>query len=152
MEPDGVYPDISGLSSAFIGFAGGFDGRQDCAHIEAAGLTAVCVERDPARIAGMDDLYPADWRFIEADVYETARRCFALGEHFDLVSLDPYSSQFQECADRLDLWMKLATRKVVLGTGRDTWLPLDLDGWQITDTIQRSSFNGGVFWTVYDRT
>lgn len=146
-----VYPDVSGLETAFVGFCGGFDGRQDCAHISAAGLKAVCVDRDPARLAGMPDLYSADWEFVEADVYEEAKRRHQLGERYDLVSLDPYTSQFQECVDALNVWTTIATRKIVMGTGRDTWVPLQYDGWVHTDHIQRSSFAGGVYWSVLEK-
>lgn len=147
-----VYPDVSGLATAFVGFAGGNEGRQDCAHIAAAGILATCVDNHMGRLDGMPALYPDRWAFLVRDVYNEAALRVAAGERFDLVSLDPYTNQMQECADRLDLWTQLATKKIVMGTVRDTWLPLDLDGWQIADTIQRSTFNGGVYWTVLETT
>lgn len=145
------YPDLTGLETAFVGFCAAFDGVQDAAHIADAGLHAVCVDRDQEKLAEMSEHYPEDWALVTADVYDYAQRCISAGLKYDIVSLDPFTSQMQECADRLDLWTQLATRMIVLGTGRDTWLPLDLDGWEITDTLQRSRLNGGVYWTVLER-
>lgn len=149
---DDIYPDekLQGLATAFVGFCGGFDGRQDCAHIAEAGLEATCVDRSAARLEGMQDLYPAGWRFIEADVYEYAAQRYAQGARFDVVSLDPYTSQFQECADRLGLWCGLARAVVVMGTGRLTEFKVP-EWWSVTDRVRRSGYQGGTFWSVLEK-
>ena len=145
LEP---YPDIVGCESAFIGFCGGFDGRQDCSPIAAAGVCrVVAVDRDPARIAGMPDLYPDSWRFVEADVYSEASKLSDHGQRFDLVSLDPYTSDMEECAQWVALWCSLASIRVVIGTQRHTEI-YPPEPWTILENMQRSTFNGGVYWTV----
>jgi hypothetical protein len=149
---DDVYPDshLKGLATAFVGFCGGFDGRQDCAHIAAAGLEAVCVDRSARRLEGMRELYPSAWQFVVADVYAYADMRYAQGARFDVVSLDPYTNQFQECADHIDLWCSLARVVVIIGTGRQTHIPLP-DGWFFGDQIRRSGYQGGTFWTLLGR-
>lgn len=149
---DDIYPTetLSGLATAFVGFCGGFDGRQDCAHIAASGLEAVCVDRSAARLEGMRDLYPSSWRFIEADVYEYADQRYAQGARYDVVSLDPYTNQFQECADHVELWCSLARVAVIMGTGRQTTLKRP-SGWDEHERLRRSGYQGGTYWTVLEK-
>ena len=146
---DDVYPTsaLEGLASAFVGFAGGFSGRQDSAHIHQAGLQAVCVDRDPDRLMGMRDLYPDNWEFVTADVYQYATMRYAQGARFDVVSLDPYTSQFQECANYIDLWCRLAMSVIVIGVGKTTDLATP-DGWCQDSFLKRSRYQGGTYWAV----
>ncbi len=144
---ENVYPVelLEGMSTAFVGFAGGNYGRQDCAFMQQAGLEAVCVEKDPARLHQLRESYPAGWQFVEADVYEYARMRYAQGARWDVVSLDPFTTQFQEAADQLPLWCKLSRRYVILGTGLTTRRRIP-SGWVRVGRWNRSSYKGGVYW------
>lgn len=144
---DDAYPVhvLDGITDALVLFAAGFHGRNDCVWLARAGVRATCVDTDGKKLTEMVAIYPEDWTFITADVYR-----FNVGRTWDLVSVDPYTTQFQECADRIDDWCELARRTVVIGTGVGTEVDPPA-GWEITDVRARSGFQGGVFWTVLEK-
>ncbi len=144
-----VYPAdlLHGLSTAFVGFAGGNYGRQDCAFIQAAGLEAVCVEKDAARLEELKAAYPASWQYVDQDVYEYARLRHAQGARWDVVSLDPYTNLFQDAADQLPLWCSIARRYVILGTGLETRRRIP-SGWHRVGRWNRSTYQGGTYWVA----
>ena len=133
-----------------MGFCAAFLGRQDCAWVEEAGLTATCVDTDAERLVEMASIYPEEWSFVCDDVYRYASRVYAFGYQFDLVSLDPPTNQFERCADKVELWCSLARRVVVLGIGAAPRSPHP-EGWRLADIVQRSSFRGGVYWAMLER-
>jgi hypothetical protein len=149
---DDVYPveHLKGLSTAFVGFAGGNEGRQDCQFIAAAGLEAVCVEKEPERLETLSGLFPDGWQFVQADVYEYAKQRYAQGARWDVVSLDPYTNQFQEAADEIPLWCSIARKIVILGSGLQTRRRIP-DGWKVAGRWTRSSYQGGTYWIVLKR-
>jgi hypothetical protein len=67
-----------------------------------------------------------------------------------VVTLDPWTNQFQRCADNLQAWCWLARHAVVLGTGHSTDVTAPA-GWRVADVRKRSEYDGGVFWTVLER-
>lgn len=105
------------------------------------------MDLDAEKLAEMSLVYPEDWEFVTSDVFEFAES--AAQESWDVVSLDPWTNQFDACAARIDLWCSLARRLVVLGTGHDTKLSPP-HGWAITDVRKRSDHNGGVNWTCLE--
>jgi hypothetical protein len=140
---------LPGLSTALAGFSAAFHGRQQELWIAEAGLTCTCVDTDRERLGEMSGLYPADWEFVCADIYDYASRRYAEGQKYDLVSLDPPTGQFDRVADLVELWCALARRLVVLGTGRHT--PVSPPpGWRFTGLTHRSTFRGGVFWLTIE--
>jgi hypothetical protein len=66
------------------------------------------------------------------------------------VSCDPFTNQFTACADHIETWCRLARHVVILGTGTDTIVNPPA-GWEITQTIKRSEYAGGVYWTCLER-
>ncbi len=148
-EATALYPSsvLEGCETALVLFAAGFYGRQDCVAIEEAGLRATCVDTDHEKLGAMTMAYPAGWEFVHGDAYEYAR----LTERtWDVVSLDPFTNQMQECATRLPLWCALARRAVVLGSdGRTSFIVPN--GWTVAGEYPRSAFNGGTYWTVIER-
>jgi len=141
------YPAIPhGCETALILFSAHWHGRQDAYWILQAGLVGWCVDKNERRLREMAAIYPDSWQFVPSDVYEFAE---AATHTWDVVSLDPWTNQFQECADRLPLWCSLANRMVILGTGHDTSVKPP-GGWRLTDFRKRSDYNGGVFWTVLE--
>lgn len=151
-DPEGadLYPRhvFEGAETALILFAAGFHGRQDAYWAAEAGVRGTCVDHDAKRLGEMQLIYPDGWSFHVRDVFEFADH--AHGRHWDVVSLDPWSGLFQECADCLPLWCSLASKNVVLGRGVATTVDPP-DGWTITETLKRSKFNGGIYWTVISR-
>ena len=147
-----LYPTeaLQGLETALMGFCAAFLGRQDCAWVEEARLTATCVDTNADRLDQMRELYPEEWSFVCDDVYRYAQSLYAFGYQFDLVSLDPPTNQFELCDYRLPLWCSLARRVVVLGVGSRPKLAYP-EGWRLTDIVQRSNFRGGVYWAVLER-
>lgn len=149
LEAGASYPGgvLRGRETALILFAAGFLGKQDAYWVADAGLVGTCVDRDGHLLEQMRRMYPADWQFVQADVYEWATRRF---RRWDIVSLDCPSDQFQRCADLLEVWCDIAQHAVILGTGVTTTFMVP-EGWAVTDVRKRSDFVGGVYWTVLER-
>ena len=151
-EERSLYPveSLQGLRTALVGFCAAFLGRQDCVWIEEAGITATGVDLDAERLFEMAALYPDDWTFVCDDVFEYARRRYAEGRTYDLVSLDPPTNLFELCDFKIDLWCALARRVIVLGTGLRPAVATP-EGWRIASVIRRSSFRGGTYWMALER-
>jgi hypothetical protein len=149
LEAGAAYPGylLEGCRTALVFFCAAFLGKQDCAWIAEAGLTGTCVDRDGDRLDEMAGLYPDGWEFLKVDVYEFAEET---GGMWDIVSLDPWTQDFDRCAEALPLWCSLARRAVVLGTGVDTKVEAP-DGWAVTEVRKRTDYDGGVFWTIVER-
>lgn len=148
---DGNFPHdaLIGSSTALVLFCGAFHGQQDAYWVKEAGLKATCVDLDPGLLAEMKPLYPKNWSFVQHDVYTYPD--YAKGAlKWDVVTLDPWTNQFQKCADRIEDWCMLARHHVVIGTGPQTTV-LPPDGWEITDVRKRSDYDGGVYWSVLER-
>jgi hypothetical protein len=148
-DKDDPYPvwALEGSESAVVFFCARWHGRQDACHIADAGLEGTCVDTDRARLKEMRAVYPDGWYFSEADAFQYAERAYALGHEWDVVSLDPDTNLFDKCSDMLETWCALARNAVVIGTGMFTVVDAP-KGWQIKDTVWRSDFVGGVYWTV----
>ncbi len=133
-------------ADALVLFAAGFHGRQDAYWIKQAGIPATCVDNDPDLLAAMAPLYPEDWEFVLADAYEFTDT----DRQWDVITLDPFTNQFQRCADHLDQWVGLARHTIVLGHGWNTMIAIPA-GWVATDLRKRSEYDGGVYWTVMEK-
>lgn len=146
---ENVYPSrvLEGQRTALVLFAAGFLGRQDAYWIHKAGLRAVCVDIDAEKLLEMAGLYPADWLFADVDAY---RFCQHATIRWDVVSLDPPTGQFAAVAEKVDLWCARANHAVILGSGPDFHVKTP-EGWTVTETLQRSEYRGGVYWTVLER-
>lgn len=135
---------------ALVLFAAGFLGRQDAFWIADAGMHATCVDMDATKLRLMETLYPPTWQFVESDAFLFAETEHGLARTWDVVSLDPPTNLFDDCASELPLWCALADQTVVMGVGRDTeWK--NPDGWYTADVRERSRFQGGVYWAVLRR-
>lgn len=146
-----LYPRdiLIGCESALVVFASAFMGRQDAIWMADAGLTATCVDHDPVTLRRMQALYPAGWEFVEADAYRFAEET---GGQWDVVSVDsPTGEAFVRCAGLLPTWCDLARRAVVLGCGKEGHALEAPGGWTMTRFMRRSSFEGGVYWAVFER-
>jgi hypothetical protein len=137
---------LEGCETALLFFCAHWHGRQDAYWIADAGLVGTCVDENAERLAEMEAIYPVGWEFIVADAYEFPNTTKA---QWDIVSLDPWTNQFQACADLLPDWCSLARRAVILGSGYDTTIVAP-DGWKVADVRKRSDHNGGVYWTVLE--
>lgn len=133
-------------TNALVLFAAGFHGRQDAFWVAEAGVTATCVDLDARRVKEMSRMYPANWEFIVAEVFEYAATC---DQEFDLVSIDCPTGAFVRCADLVETWCDLARVAVVLGTGKDVQVTPPT-GWKLTERRHRSNFKGGVEWAVLE--
>jgi hypothetical protein len=130
--------------TAAVLFAGAFYGKQDAYWLARAGARAVCVDTDGEKLEAMKAIYPAGWQFVVADVFDWVR---ITRRRFDVVSLDPYTSDMDRCAELLPSWCRLARRLVIIGMKHDTDLDAP-DGWSIEGIRHRSSYCGGVYWGV----
>jgi hypothetical protein len=141
-----IYPQavLEGCETALVLFAAAFHGQQDAVWFAEAGLAATCVDVDAEKLGEMEQVYPQDWEYVYGDAFAYAT---AADRVWDVVSLDPPSDLFARCAELLPLWCLLANRAVILGTGKDT-LVVPPPGWQITNRLWRSWFQGGTYWTV----
>lgn len=137
---------LVGLKTGLVLFAAAFHGRQDAVWMAEAGLTTTCVDTDEGKLDEMRYAYPPGWEFVVDDVFAFAADC---GRKWDVVSLDPFTNQMQECANLLPLWCHLANAAVVLGVHGDTDVVAP-NGWRVVEQVPRSSFGGGVFWVVLE--
>lgn len=146
VEKSHPYPTwvLGGCESALIVFAAEFGGMNDAAWIVDAGLRATCVDINADRLKAMRANYPGDWDYVCQDAYT-----FTSPQQYDVVSLDPFTHHFQRCADNIEAWCRLARRAVIIGTGTDTTI-VSPAGWHQTDCVKRTSYQGGVFWTVLE--
>ena len=142
--PVGVLRDCR---DALVLFAQAWYGMQDAYYVAAAGLDATCVDIRDHNFEAMRRLYPPSWEFVRADVFEFIEDC---ERTWDVVTVDCPSGSFQRCADLLPELCSLAIRAVVLGSGTETRVAVP-GGWTQTSRALRSSFNGGVYWTVLER-
>lgn len=136
---------LEGCETALIVFAAEFCGSNDAAWIADAGLRATCVDENAGRLQEMVRHYPADWSYVCTDAYSLPSTL-----RYDVVSLDPFTNHMDRCAANIEAWCQLARRAVIIGTGVDTVVEAP-DGWQITDRVKRTDYQGGVYWTVLER-
>ena len=147
-----LYPReaLRGLRTALVGFCAAFLGRQDCAWIEEAGLTATCVDMDAERLVEMREPLPrASGRSSATTSTATRRRSTPSATSSTWSRSTRRRTSSTRCADNAELWCALARRLVVLGTGRYTSLVVP-DGWAVSSTHYRSAFRGGVYWTTLE--
>lgn len=145
----GPYPveHLVGHQTALIVFAAAFGGLNDGAWIHDAGLTATCVDNDRDALDAMWLHYPDTWEFVCADAYEFA----ALTERqWDVVSLDPFTNEFDRCAENIAAFCRLARHVVIVGTGACTNLEAP-PFWRTAARMYRTGYEGGVYWTVLER-
>ena len=138
---------LRGHRRALILFAAGFLGRQDAFWVADAGMDATCVDVDEGKLRLMETLYPPSWAFVESDAFLFAESERALARTWDVVSLDPPTNLFDDCAQELPTWCGLAEHVVILGVGKTTQWTVP-DGWYTADVRERSMFRGGVYWAV----
>lgn len=150
-----VYPGpqfFEGCSTALCLFCAEWYGMQDAYWIAKAGLTGTCVDLNADKLARMREVYPEGWEFETADAYEFAEKALEDGRQWDALTLDPWTGQFQRCADLLTTWTTLARRVVVLGHGNyRLHRPEAPEGWSMVEAIKRSDFKGGIYWLVFAR-
>lgn len=147
-SPD-LYPRhlLPGCESALVLFAAAWHGKQDAVWMAEAGLATTCVDTDQEKLLEMALVYPDDWQFVEADVFEYVLRT---ERQWDVVSIDCPTNLFDRCAELLPLWCRVARKAVVLGCGIDTVIVVP-EGWLTGARMHRSNFNGGVCWAVLQK-
>lgn len=142
-----VYPRLEGFQTALCLFCAEWHGRQDAYWIAKQGMTGTCVDLNAKHLREMQEVYPSGWEFIKADVYE-----WETDRTWDVVTLDPWTGQFERCADLLPRWCSLANHVVVLGHGNYRLTePQAPDGWRQDVKIKRSDYKGGINWLVFRR-
>lgn len=148
VEEDQNFPHaaLEGCETALILFASGFLGDNDARWIRDAGLVATCVDTNEEKLYAMAAMFPPSWEFVARDAYDVSW----IDKQFDVVSLDPWTNEFQACADNLEAWCGLARHRVIIGTGHDTTFVAPA-GWRVTNVRKRSDYAGGVFWTLLER-
>ena len=143
-------PYLAGSETALCLFSAAWHGKQDAFWVNHAGMTATCVDLDQERLDEMAAIYPNTWSFARADAFEFAEAAADEGERWDVVTLDPFTNVFQRVADELPLFCALANNVVMHATGPDTQVTAP-SGWRVATMLKRSTFRGGVWWTVLER-
>lgn len=150
-----VYPGAAtfeGCETALCLFCAEWLGRQDAYWIAQHGMTGTCVDLSGEKLERMAELYPVGWEFHTADVYDFTAEALKSGAQWDVLTLDPWTGQFERCADLLPTWTTLARKVVVLGHGNYRLpVPPAPSGWTHSLSIKRSDFKGGIYWLVYTR-
>jgi hypothetical protein len=149
-----VYPNLRAYTekgdTALCLFCAEWLGRQDAYWVAKARLVGTCVDLQGGKLEQMRSLYPEGWDFVEADAYEFVDAAVKEELWWDVVTLDPWTGQFERCADLIDTWTTLARKVVVLGHGNYRLsAPAAPEGWRLEHKIRRSDFKGGVNWLVY---
>lgn len=136
--------------SALLLFCAGLYGRNDGYWAYQAALEDVTgVDVDHDRLEHMRRLYPASWRFVEADCFD-----FYPDRTWDLVVVDAPTLLTDRAGGQLEHWCGLANQAVVLGLH---WEPLVLrsfaipEMWMATELIKRAHHRGGTYWLVVER-
>jgi hypothetical protein len=151
-----VYPNIKLFApkaeTALCLFCAEWLGMQDAYWVAKAGLVGACVDLQADKLQQMEDVYPEGWAFVEADVYEFAEHAVGMEMEWDVVTLDPWTGQFDQCAKLIDTWTALASEVVVLGHGNYRLTPPEAPkGWTLAETIKRSDYKGGIYWLVFTK-
>jgi hypothetical protein len=132
--------------SALMLFCAAFYGRNDCVWVQEAELRIVTgVDQDREKLDAMRAIYPETWRFACADAFE-----FHTVPH-DLVSVDVFSNQSDRALGMLEHWCGMARRFVTVAAWKEPDVQIPV-GWQRRDLMYRSSFLGGCYWYVLERT
>ena len=151
-----VYPNLNLFApkaeTALCLFSAQWLGMQDAYWVAKAGLEGTCVDLQEDKLGQMRELYPEGWEFVTADVYDFAEESLAEGRQWDVVTLDPWTGQFDKCANLIRTWTALARQMVILGHGNYRLsAPEAPEGWTLVETIRRSDFKGGIHWLVFTR-
>jgi hypothetical protein len=144
-----VYPTrvLEGAETGLVLFAAAFLGHNDAIHFAETDMDVTCVDLDKDRLNEMRELYPGDWQWYAMDAWRFAE---STSGKWDVVSADPWSGDFQRVADDVESLCKIANKAVVIGVGPETDVRVP-SGWRVTETVERSSFRGGVSWLVLER-
>jgi hypothetical protein len=139
--PRSALPDSG---TALCVFAAEWHGRQDAYWLAEAGLQTTCVDLNAQKLDEMKRIYPDDWEFVTEDAF-----AYLPAGTFDVVTLDPFTGDpMERCHRDLKHWCGMANLTVIMGSTASQRIPKGPPGWRITDIVTRSSFGGGVFWTV----
>lgn len=145
----GPYPAemLAGRESGLLLFGAAFLGINDAVHFFNARISDVTVvDIDKARLDTMRALYPATWKFVEADAFAFAEKQRAAGTEYDVVSADPFTDLMPRLRTELPTFCALARRAVVFGIEHGQ--PLDPpEGW----CARRVERTGLADWVVLER-
>ena len=135
---------LRGSATGLCVFAAEWHGRQDAFWLYEAGIRATCVDVNGRKLEEMRRIYPDGWEFVEGDAFE-----FQPTAKYDVITLDPFTGDTMDrCHRELAVWCSRANNVVVMGSTAAQPIYRAPDGWRITETVHRSDFGGGVFWTV----
>jgi len=111
-------------------FGAGFHGWNDVVHFARQGLITDVVDVDGDKLMEMAIIYPPGIITHEVDAWDYAEGAAAIGQQWDVVSVDPFLGDAAERAwDSLYLWCSLARQMLTLTvTPRARTFNL-LDGW-----------------------
>ena len=135
---------LKGCETALIVFASAFDGEQDARYIADAGLRGTCVDNNVKTLLRMQQRYPDDWQFIVADAFTFPAHT---RKTWDVVTVDPFTNQFDRVAAMLQDWCDMARKYVVLGVAPGQWLSIPA-GWRLREKVRRSPV---AHWAVLER-
>lgn len=136
--------------TALCVFAAEWHGRQDAYWLYEAGLTTTCVDLNDQKLDEMKRVYPDTWQFHSVDAFTFVQE--SAGLRWDVVTADPFTGEMMDrCHFDLKRWCGLANETVIMGSTAAQRIPKGPPGWRIEDIVTRSSFGGGVFWTVLRR-
>ena len=98
------------------------------------------------RVSLPEFLERMSWAFRQMDAFEFISTTEVT---YDVVTADPFTGETMErCHRDLLSFCRLARHAVVMGSTAAQPIHRAPEGWRITDTVHRSDFGGGVFWTV----
>ncbi len=138
---------LYGMEDALVFFAAGFYGSQDAFWIAEAGMRATCIDIDAAKLEAMKAVYPNDWTWIVANVWEDD----VTYPEADVVTVDCGSQDFERVAAYADRFCALARHFAILGTGENSMLVAP-PGFELNRLIKRSDYAGGTYWAALERT
>jgi hypothetical protein len=149
-----VYPNLEQYAgdTALCLFCAEWLGMQDAYWVAKAGLVGTCVDVQGEKLEQMREVYPDEWRFLTEDVYDFTELAEECGWKWDVLTLDPWTGQFEQCAELLPRWCALASKVVILGHGNYRLTPPEAPkGWTLSETIKRSDYKGGIYWLVFTK-
>jgi hypothetical protein len=110
-----TFPPVpDGSETGLLVFGCEYQGANDGVHLREAGLRCDVIDNNPNALFKMVPLFPANWRFIEADAFMFLNGALQMRQTWDVVSIDPYGGNDMDAVHRLLPHLRPLARKLLV--------------------------------------
>lgn len=146
-----IYPEyiLKDCKSAIIFFCAAFGGKQDAVFFKKHKIKNVTlVDDNNEKLWGMAGKYPSSWTAWFGDYKEFLNKS---NTPVDIISLDPWTTMEIEIINRLDDFLKLAKKYLVISISKNNGYDLLVRKYNPMISERRSNLEGGVYWGVIEK-